>query len=222
MAKIQGEPASTPKPLPPYRTELHLAYSVTLPPFAKGRPLYLEYGASCTDALDTIEVTPAKTFLEEHGLETAGGTLVSALSYYALLPSSNPTSNSVISEKGTLIGYATKYEGIRRAGPAHESMKVQLVTDDDPGGLAFEDGGRPRTAEDLRSLGFDLSNAIDPDCPKTDEEGGGYHLLSQRQQDNLFGTALRWWWVWARDARAPETSRLVVIDIPSGDAAPVA
>ena len=71
-------------------------------------------------------------------------------------------------------------------------------------------------------MGFDLSKAIDPDCPRTEEEGGGYHLLSQRQQDNLYGTALRWWWVWARDARAPETSRLVVIDIPTGDAAPVA
>ena len=97
-----------------------------------------------------------------------------------------------------------------------------MVTDDDADGLTFEEGGRPRTAEDLRSLGFDLSTAIDPDCPKTGEEGGGYHLLTQRQQDNLYGTALRWWWVWARDARAPETSRLVAIDIPTGDAAPVA
>ena len=127
-------------------------------------------------------------------------------------------------EKGMLIGYATKYEGIRRAEVGHESMKVQLVTDDDAEGLAFEDGGRPRTAEDLRTLGFDLSSAIDPDRPKTDteEEGGVYNLLSQGQQDSLYGTTLRWWWVWARDARAPETSRLVVIDIPTGGAAPVA
>ena len=222
VATIKGSPHVKLEPAMQYHTELRLAYSVTLPPFTRGQPLYLEYGEHCTDALATIEVTPVEALSRDHGLSTAGGTLVSAFNYYALLPSSNPTPNSVTLEKGMLIGYATKYEGARQANTGHGSMKVQLVSDDDAEGLAFEDGGRPRTAEDLRTLGFDLSSAIDPDCPKTEEEGGGYHLLSQRQQDSLYGTALRWWWVWARDARAPETSRLVVIDIPTGDAAPVA
>ena len=103
VAKILGGPTTMPATLSPFHTELRLAYSITLPPFAKGRPLYLEYEAHCTDALATLEVTPAEAFLEEYKLETSGGTLVSALNYYALLPSSNPTPNPIILEKGTLI-----------------------------------------------------------------------------------------------------------------------
>ena len=101
-------------------------------------------------------------------------------------------------------------------------MKVRLVNADGEHELLFEDGGRPRNAADLRTLGFDLTTAIDPDRPFTAEEESGYQLLTDTQQTRLYGTALWWWWVWARDARAPKTSRLVVIDIPTGDAAPVA
>ena len=49
-----------------------------------------------------------------------------------------------------------------------------------------------------------------------------YHKLTEEQKDRLYRVAMRWWWVWSRDARTPEMSRLVVIDIPTGDSAPVA
>ena len=38
----------------------------------------------------------------------------------------------------------------------------------------------------------------------------------------LYDVALKWWRIWSRDARTPELSRLVVLEIPTGDAAPVA
>jgi hypothetical protein len=66
---------------------------------------------------------------------------------------------------------------------------------------------------------LDLSQSIDPSKPKSD---GGFAPLSEGRKAQLRKVAKRWWWIWARDARTPETSRLVVIDIPTGDATPIA
>ena len=69
-----------------------------------------------------------------------------------------------------------RHPTIRRPGPAREPMKVQLVTDECEDEPLFEDGGRPRKCADLLTLGLDMSKAIDPDRPRTAQEGGGYHL----------------------------------------------
>ena len=37
----------------------------------------------------------------------------------------------------------------------------------------------------------------------------------------LYEIARRWWYVWAVDAKAPQLSYLVVLDIPTGDSDPV-
>ena len=84
----------------------------------------------------------------------------------------------------------------------------------------FAEGGPPLTKEDLAVLGFDLSMAIDPgEARRTD---GTYPPLSDDKKEALYRVALRWWYVWARDAKAPALSRLVVLEVPTGDAAPVA
>jgi len=86
--------------------------------------------------------------------------------------------------------------------------------------LSFQEGGRPRTREDLNQLGFSLETSIDP-CGLKDKDGN-YPLLSEVHKQRLYDIALRWYCVWSRDAKTPELSRLIVIDVPTGDAHPIA
>ena len=85
--------------------------------------------------------------------------------------------------------------------------------------LAFEDGGRPRNIDDLHAIGLSLEKAIDPSKPKLKD--GTYPPLADELKRELYEVALEFWYVWSRDARAPELSRLVVIEIPTGDAHPI-
>ena len=86
--------------------------------------------------------------------------------------------------------------------------------------LSFQEGGRPRTRDDLIQLGFSLETAIDP-CGKKDRDGN-YPPLPEVHKQRLYDIALKWYCVWSRDAKTPELSRLVVIDVPTGDAHPIA
>ena len=85
--------------------------------------------------------------------------------------------------------------------------------------LEFSKGGRPRVVEDLHSLGFTLEKAIDPDLPRIK---GAYQPLSEERKQVLYGLALTYWSVWSRDAKTPELSRLIVLEVPTGDSPPVA
>jgi hypothetical protein len=124
------------------------------------------------------------------------------------------TTEDIVIPKGTII--VNVKIAPERATTPRTMQRVQLIIDSN---LPFEEGGPPTTAAHLQELGLDLSTAIDPNRPKKD---GGYELLTEAQRNQLIQPALRWWWVWSRDARVPEVSRLVVIDIPTGDAIPVA
>ena len=86
--------------------------------------------------------------------------------------------------------------------------------------LSYQDGGRPTTKDDIIDMGFDLSKSIDPDQPKSQD--GHYPPLSEEKKDQLYNLALQYWYVWARNAKAPNISRLIVLSIPTGDALPVA
>ena len=86
--------------------------------------------------------------------------------------------------------------------------------------LPFSEGGRPRTIEDLHQIGFSLDKAINPSKPKGPD--GSYPPLEDELKNELYEVALEFWYVWSRDTRAPEISRLVVIDIPTGNATPIA
>ena len=86
--------------------------------------------------------------------------------------------------------------------------------------LEFKDGGRPRNREQLHEIGFSLDKAIDPSKPR--REDGTYPPLAEALKAQLYEVALEYWYIWARDARAPDISRLVVIEIPTGGAAPIA
>ena len=86
--------------------------------------------------------------------------------------------------------------------------------------LPFEEGGRPRTRADLNAIGLDLEQCIDPSGVK--DADGNYPPLSEEQKEMLYSIALKWQCVWSRDSKTPELSRLVVIDIPTGDVRPIA
>ena len=79
----------------------------------------------------------------------------------------------------------------------------------------LDDGG----IEFLEKRGFSLKDAIDPDRRRED---GSYEPLSEEKKRVLYKIALRWHYVFSADAKVPRISYLVVIDIPTGDAAPVA
>ena len=72
----------------------------------------------------------------------------------------------------------------------------------------------------MHQLGFTLEKSIDP-CG-TPDEAGNYPSLTEASKKRLYDIALRWYCVWSRDAKTPELSRLVVIDIPTGNSAPIA
>ena len=92
---------------------------------------------------------------------------------------------------------------------AQETMEIlhtEIRPLEDADERTFENGGRPRGKHDLQKIGFDLEKAIDPDERRPD---GSYAPLSEAKKDKIYAAALRWWWVWSRDARTPETSRLL-------------
>ena len=84
---------------------------------------------------------------------------------------------------------------------------------------SYAEGGPPRCDADWKDLGLDLSQSIDANRRTED---GNYAAISAEQRETLYAKARRWWWVWSRDARTPNISRLVVIDIPTGTATPIA
>ena len=84
--------------------------------------------------------------------------------------------------------------------------------------LPVQQGGTPKSEDDLKLVGLDFSQCIDAGQPLP---GGGYAPLARRWVDKLVEVSCRWHEVWARDAKAPRISRLVVIDIPTGDHAPI-
>ena len=68
----------------------------------------------------------------------------------------------------------------------------------------------PESIEFLRSRGFGLDKAIDPDLRGED---GRYAPLSDKKKRRLYEVALRWHYVWSVNPTAPKISLLVVLDI---------
>jgi DNA (cytosine-5)-methyltransferase 1 len=102
-----------------------------------------------------------------------------------------------------------------RAEVDGEFATLAAVLEDDTGALrGIDDGG----IEDLKNLGFNLDGAIDPDLPRMPD--GRYQPLHEDKKRELYVVALRYHYVWARDAKVPRVSYLVVIDIPTGTSLP--
>jgi hypothetical protein len=84
---------------------------------------------------------------------------------------------------------------------------------------SFAEGGPPVTAADFAELGLDLTQCVDAGRKRSD---GTYEPLGEAHLERLRAISARWWLAWSRDSRAPRISHLIVVDIPTGSAPPVA
>ena len=213
-----------------WTSSLTVDHDVHVPAGARGRTVLLSFTDHITDALAVLEITPTQEFHEMFpNLRTLDAWCWSAMNFNSLMHTANDGEELVI-PKGTVVATARRYHpspGVTSAqlsidspetdGGQHGFSTLKWCLPDDT--VAFEDGGPPTTDAHMLQLGLDLSKSIDPNRQRTD---GSYEPLSTEQREKLYGIAKRWWWVWSRDARAPELSRLIVLDIPTGDAPPIA
>jgi hypothetical protein len=198
---------------------LYSARSVTIPAAVRGVEV-----SEIPIVLNEWSAGPARSYLlepssllREYGLSSAA-CRHSSMNAVAFVRAANDSPKSVTVPKGTLVGHAVLEPAEEVARPPSK-MLAAILEPEDLSKKAFEDGGPPRTEADLLSLGLDFRNCIDPSRPLGN---GKYAALPQSWKDRLIEVALRHWMVWSRTTRAPRISRLVVIDIPTGDATPIA
>ena len=168
--------------------------------------------------LTPVEVELCKTTLTKYGLYVPDcqlNVLVNPRSSQALIQVRNPTADRIEIEPGQLWAEEVSHAD---SSTKHDTVLVAAILDDEhieEPLKPLEQGGLAQ----LKALGFNLDHAIDPDQRRED---GSYEPLSEAKKMILYGIAHRYHYVWARDAKVPRTSYLVVIDIPTGDAAPIA
>jgi hypothetical protein len=155
----------------------------------------------------------------------------SAFDAHALLPLINHSSNMIVVEPGEIGGYASPgvvgQSALDDSGLASDSvhqtqrimLKAELESYEELSQRPFAEGGPPVSEADWNELGLDLSDSIDAGRRRDD---GTYEPLGDDIKDRIRAIASRWWLAWSRDDRAPRISRLVVIEIPTGDAKPIA
>ena len=147
------------------------------------------------------------------GLECAETSIQNPTSPRCPFQVHNPTSGPVALRGGMLLAKEAEYveeDTVLVAAVLDEGQcpKDEAPPDLDNGGIEF-----------LNSRGFSLDKAVDPEKRRPD---GSYEPLSDAKKRVLYTIALRWYQVWAVDAKVPKISYLVVIDIPTGNATPVA
>ena len=163
--------------------------------------------------LDPDRLTPTlfrtSTALAQLGLLSLDETVHNPTSIKTPFMVSNPTDRAIICPANLVLATESRAEAVE------EFATLAAVLEDDTGNLRdVDDGG----IEDLRKLGFNLDGAIDPDLPRMPD--GRYQPLHEDKKRELYIVALRYHYVWARDAKVPRVSYLVVIDIPTGTALP--
>ena len=161
---------------------------------------------------DCLVPTPFRTSaaLTQLGLTAPDETVHNPMSTRVPFVVSNPTACPITCPAHLVL--ANEY----RLEPEEEFVTLAAVLSSHPSDKlrGIDDGG----IEDLKKLGFDLDRAIDPDLPRLPD--GSYQPLSDIKKRELYVVALRYHSVWARDAKVPQVSYLVVIDIPTGTALP--
>ena len=142
---------------------------------------------------------------------------LSSLDYHARISVSNMTDKDVKLDPGSL-GTAYVVTSARDQLLEEGSSPCMLAAElEDDVSKPFPEGP-PTCREHLHELGFNLELARDLTKPLG---GGRYAPLSEYWKEKLYEKALRWHQVWSRDARVPRISKLVIIDIPTGDAVPI-
>ena len=175
------------------------------------------------DWLRPLEMAPKAATLRRHGIELEDtrqpNFVINPRSSHALIRLRNPGRARVEIE-----GDQVWAKEVRRNSDSgwvnpldQDSVLVAAVLDDD---AHIEKPLKPLRQgglDELKDLGFSLDHAIDPDVKLED---GSYAPLSEEKKMILYEIAHRYHYVWARDAKVPRTSYLVVLDIPTGNAPP--
>jgi DNA (cytosine-5)-methyltransferase 1 len=163
--------------------------------------------------LDPDRLTPTlfrtSAVLTQLGLSSLEETVHNPTSVRTPFVVTNPTDRAITCPTNLILATEScaEVEG--------EFATLAAVLEDDTGALrGIDDGG----IEDLKNLGFNLDGAIDPDLPRMPD--GRYQPLHEDKKRELYVVALRYHYVWARDAKVPRVSYLVVIDIPTGTSLP--
>lgn len=226
LATVPCTPTTIPESAAAYTSTLVAAFDYSIPPGAKGFKVLLDFSCHTPCPLTALMVEPSGpltcgTDSRPAPLRSPEAMLVNGANLHAFMHVANASDSDWVTIKaGDILAKAQQYTPPSASmWPSDYSSSSFIVEARPMATLPFSAGGPPTTKEHLQELGFDLSDSVDPDQPLAD---GSYAPLPAERQDALYRIALRWWWVWSRDARVPETSRLVVIDIPTGDAAPVA
>ena len=202
-----------------WRTRVVCAHDVKIPKGAKNVHVKCKFEEHYEGSDTELTITVSPNLKRDHPkLTTFRSQRHLSMNYHVQVAVSNGGCATVIkagAEIGTAVVSAKSRELDIVPGDSNKILAVELMDDED---LPFEEGGRPRNREDLKALGFDLDLCVNPGKPL---EGGGYAPLEDKYKEKLYEIALRWHRAWSRDARVPRLSRLVVIDIPTGEAAPI-
>ena len=180
-----------------------------------------------------VMIEPNHELLQRVGLDPMEDQEIchSAFDAHALLPLINHSPNMIVVEPGEIGGYASPgvvgQSVLDDPGLASDSvhqtqrimLKAELESYEELSQRPFAEGGPPVSEADWTELGLDLSDSIDAGRRRDD---GTYEPLGDDIKDRIRAIASRWWLAWSRDDRAPRISRLVVIEIPTGDAKPIA
>ena len=166
------------------------------------------------DSLAPIELTLTPSAMAS-GLEFTGTSFVhNPTSKRCPFTARNPTDKVIVLRTDTKLARQVQHA-------EEDTVLVAAVLDE---GQAPKDADPPPDVDNggiefLRKLGFSLDKACDPSKRRDD---GSYEDLSEDKKRILYEIALRWYQVWSTDAKVPKVSYLVVIDIPTGTAAPIA
>ena len=175
-----------------------------------------------------IQLEPANE-LRSLGLELASGYRHSSMNAPSFILCRNRTNKEIEIPEGLPGAWArTESQHASVTGqplsegeqkPSRILLAAELESLEELQQRPFAEGGPPVTDADFESLELNLKDCIDPLRRRPD---GTYEPLAQKWIERIKELASRWWLVWSRDARAPRISQLVVVDIPTGNATPIA
>ena len=194
-----------------------------IPPGELSTTLTLVYDRFVEGPECTLEVNACPKFVDTYrsqGLVATERQLHTSRNAMAFVRCSNCSEAPIKIPAGTLVAYASPCapKANRVMGRIKFGIRVAFDATTDGTPIPFDKGGPPITPADFDSLGFSLEKSVDPTVLRPD---GTYAPLKEEDKLALLAQVTRWHHAFARDARVPNISRLIVIEIPTGDNPPV-
>ena len=215
---VEGDPdySCTPceRPIATYPDVRMVVDSDTLVPPGEPTILAPKLVGIKTGRITDIRMETRQDFIQRTNLVAAPSSIQNPTNTRGVFMVTNDSTQPVLIPRGTVVAHELRTQD---GGWDEDTVLVAAVLEDDTADAlrGLDEGG----IEDLHKLGFSLEHSIDPERRRED---GSYEPLSEAKKRVLYQIALRWHYVWARDAKVPKVSFLVILDIPTGDANPQA